>query len=70
MNNLQCQVGVTQLDHRLTFLNHIAGLDEDAVHASAIDGIYVHCFAGHDARVQRDEIVEHATLDRRKSHLL
>jgi hypothetical protein len=68
--DLQRQVRVAQLDQGLSFLDHVAGLDEHSIHSSSIDSVDVDRFAGHHRRMQRDEIVEHTTLDSPDSYLL
>jgi hypothetical protein len=66
---LKCQIRVTEYDHGLAFLDHIAWFDKHSINASTIRGIDVDGLARYDIGTQRDEIMKNAALGGRQSHL-
>jgi hypothetical protein len=62
LDDLQGEVGVAELDQRLSCLDQVSGLDQHAFDASAVDSVEINRFARHDVRVHWDQITEHATL--------
>ena len=60
---LKYQIGVTEYDHGLAFLDQIAWFDKHSINASTISGIDVHGPARFDIGTQRDEIMENSGID-------